>query len=53
MALTLLQEVPVVKNGDQDQRERDGFCPFCACRLNPGEKVCLDCLLDICVEKTD
>lgn len=38
--------------GAESEREepREGFCPFCACRLNPGERVCLDCLLDLSIE---
>lgn len=47
MALTLLQEVPVIESIARERLERDGFCPFCACFLNPGEKVCLDCQFDI------
>jgi hypothetical protein len=50
----LLQEVPVVESAAREQLEqleRDGFCPFCACFLNPGEKVCLDCQFDIVLKE--
>lgn len=30
--------------------EQEVYCPLCACILNPGEKLCLDCLLDMMVE---
>jgi len=28
----------------------EGFCPQCACPLNPGERECLDCILDMAVD---
>jgi|Deesub1362A_J573_1020465.scaffolds.fasta_scaffold00069_46 hypothetical protein len=53
MTLTLLERVRDVEESDQERLEQDGFCPFCACRVNPGEKVCLDCLLDFSIGGTD
>ncbi|MEW6459252.1 MAG: hypothetical protein AB1441_09325 [Bacillota bacterium] len=28
----------------------EGYCPKCACPLNPGERECLDCILDMAVD---
>lgn len=49
MAVTLLQGVSPEGDGERERTEDRNCCPICACLLNPGEKVCLDCLLDISI----
>ncbi|MBE0467546.1 MAG: hypothetical protein IBX71_10045 [Candidatus Desulforudis sp.] len=52
MAVALLQGVPVEET-TPERLKRDGFCPLCACLLNPGEKICLDCILDVSIAGTE
>lgn len=35
---------------EEIQREDGGYCPFCACPLDPGESICPDCLLDVALK---
>ncbi|MEW5763133.1 MAG: hypothetical protein AB1776_08045 [Bacillota bacterium] len=34
----------------RDKAESEGYCPFCASPLEPGESICPDCLLDVALQ---